>query len=119
MENGKKLKQIRDAYVIRQVDRVDFPVFSDEGKRRYRICFKGRVQKVGFRLEVCQLAERLGLTGWCKNLENGDVLAEIQGNPEKIRFLISFMEQLKRIRIDEKIMEELEIIADETAFSRR
>ena len=115
----KKLKQIRDEYVIRQVDGIDLPDFSGGEVKRYRICFRGRVQRVGFRLEVCQLAGRLGMTGWCKNLENGDVLAEIQGDPEKIRFLISFMEHLKRIRIDEKIVEELEILADETEFSRR
>ena len=68
--------------MIRQVDGIDLPDFSGGEVKRYRICFRGRVQRVGFRLEVCQLAGRLGMTGWCKNLENGDVLAEIQGDPE-------------------------------------
>ncbi|MBQ9991783.1 MAG: acylphosphatase [Lachnospiraceae bacterium] len=83
---------------------------------RYRVLFSGRVQKVGFRLEVCELAVRLGLTGFCKNLENGDVLAEFQGTEEKINFLISFMESLKRIRITNKVMEKLEVDEGLTGF---
>ena len=91
-------KKIRDDYVIRQAHSVELPEFMSGTVRRYRVKFSGRVQKVGFRLEVCELAQRLGLTGWCRNLENGDVLAEFQGPTERIDFLISFMESLKRIK---------------------
>lgn len=34
---------------------------------------------------------RLYLTGWIRNLENGDVEMEIQGMDNKIDFLLKFM----------------------------
>lgn len=118
MNLKQRFKKVRDAYVIRQVRRLTLPGFPEQPLRRYRVRFSGRVQKVGFRLEVCELARRLGLTGFCQNLESGDVLAELQGPEERIRFLISFMESLKRIRIRRKVMTELELWADERDFLR-
>lgn len=112
-------RQLRDNYVIRQVQSAVLPEFSDGPTIRRRIRFSGRVQKVGFRLEVCQLAGRLGLTGWCMNLEDGDVLAEFQGSAERIDFLVSFMESLKRIRIRDKRVEPLDVLLDETNFRKK
>lgn len=114
-----RFKQIRDNYVIRQAERAVLPEFSDTAVCRRRVRFSGRVQKVGFRLEVCQLAKRLGLTGWCMNLENGDVLAEFQGTGERIDFLVSFMESWKRIKIRNKQVEELELIPGEKSFEKK
>ena len=71
---------------------------------------------MGFRLETCELAKRLGLTGFCQNLENGDVLAELQGPENRIHFLISFMESLKRIKIEHKEISVLDIDPTETEF---
>ena len=112
-------KKIRDQYVIDQVRKAQLPHFEEDTVRRYRILFQGRVQKVGFRLEVCELAKRLGLTGFCENLENKDVLAEIQGPENRIRYLVSFMESLKRIKIKNKVVEELEIDSGETEFLKK
>ncbi len=111
-------KKIRDDYVINQAQGVELPEFVSGTVRRYRVRFSGRVQKVRFRLEVCELAKRLGLTGWCKNLDSGDVLAEFQGPTERIDFLISFMESLKRIKIREKVVEEIEVVSGETGFTK-
>ena len=36
---------------------------------------------MGFRYTSCYLARPLGLTGWVKNLWNGDVEMEVQGDP--------------------------------------
>ncbi len=113
------LKKIKNNYVITQVKRIHLPNFKVDDIRRYKITFKGRVQKVGFRLEVCELAKRLNLTGYCKNLENGDVLAELQGAKNKIEYLISYMESLKRIRIDSKVVEEIEIVRNEKDFFKQ
>lgn len=111
--------KIRDNYVINQVQRLKLPAFESDCVLRYRVTFSGRVQKVGFRLEVCELAKRLGLTGFCKNLENGDVLAELQGSDHKIKYLISFMESLKRIKIENKVIEQLEVDEKETEFTKK
>ena len=114
-----RFKQIRNDYVIRQAARAELPAFSPSPIHRYRILFSGRVQKVGFRLEVCQLARRLGLTGFCKNLENGSVLAEIQGEEDKIRFLLAFMGSLKRIRITGQEVTPLPLRPEEGAFTQQ
>ncbi len=95
-----KFKQIRDDYVIRQVKKAKLPDFEDDYFVRRRVTFHGRVQHVGFRLELEQMAVRLELTGWVKNLENGDVQAEVQGYESRIRFLLKFMKSLKRIKIE-------------------
>ena len=116
MSLKQKLKTVRDNYVRKQAQNAVLPVFSSEKICRYRVVFSGRVQKVGFRLETYELAKRLGLTGFCRNLENGDVLAELQGPEDKIRFLISFMESLKRIKIENKEITELEVSQSESGF---
>ena len=119
MNMKRRFKQIRDNYVIRQVERVVLPEFPATPVCRRRIRFSGRVQKVGFRLEVCELAKRLGLTGWCMNLEDGDVLAELQGTEARIDFLVTFMESLKRIKIQNKQIEEAEVLSNEKTFEKK
>lgn len=116
MSLKNKLKKVRDGYIISQVHKAKLPIFEADRIHRYRITFSGRVQKVGFRLETGEMAKRLELSGFCKNLENGDVLAEIQGPDNKIKYLISFMESLKRIKIRGKVIEELEVDEGETEF---
>ena len=110
-------KRLRDQYVINQVRRAAIPPFPPDRLCRYAITFSGRVQKVGFRLEVFELARRLGLTGWCENLPSGSVYAEVQGEENKIFFLIFFMESLKRIKITEKQMVLLPLCPEESNFS--
>lgn len=97
----------RDKYMRSQVDRMNFPEFSPDEEKRYRIIFSGTVQGVGFRYEAWLIAERLGLTGFCENLPNGDVLAEIQGPKNKIDHLIYCMKSIRRIYIENMEVEEL------------
>ena len=112
----EKLITIRDNYVINQVMNAKLPEFHIDEIKRYKIIFSGRVQHVGFRLEIGKLAKRLGLTGYCINLESGNVLAEIQGPENRIKYLVSFMESLKRIKIKKKIMQRMELNMEETDF---
>ncbi|MBQ4058366.1 MAG: acylphosphatase [Lachnospiraceae bacterium] len=110
------IKKVKNGYVIRQARNVRLPQFESDDMVRRHYIFKGRVQKVGFRIEVIELAKRLGLTGWVNNLENGDVEAELQGPKNKIDFLVSFMESLKRIKIDSKEVKEISVVESEKAF---
>ena len=41
----------------------------------------GRVQGVGFRYCACREADRLGLTGWVRNSDEGDVEVHAEGAP--------------------------------------
>lgn len=118
MSLKKTFITIRDNYVINQANNATLPDFKDTEIKRYQVIFKGRVQHVGFRLEVCELAKRLELTGFCENLENGDVLAEFQGPSVKIKFLVTFMESLVRIKITNRKMTKLELIPDEKGFEK-
>lgn len=110
------IKKVKNGYVIKQAQNVQFPQFEPDDIVRRHYVFKGRVQRVGFRIEVIELAKRLGLTGWVNNLPNGDVEAELQGQKNKIDFLVSFMESLKRIKITSKEVNDIPIVEEEKAF---
>lgn len=74
-------------------------------KIRKHIIFYGRVQGVGFRYYTVQKANQLGLTGWVKNLYDGSVEMEVEGQEELIDQLIIFLQNRTYIwieRIDAK-----------------
>ena len=48
------------------------------------IVFSGRVQGVGFRFTVMNIANRHGLTGYVRNMSDGTVEMWAQGSPEDI-----------------------------------
>ncbi len=110
------IKKVKNGYVIKQAQNAKLPQFAPDDMVRRHYIFKGRVQKVGFRIEVIELAKRLGVTGFVNNLENGDVEAELQGSKNKIDFLVSFMESLKRIKITSKEENEIPIVEEEKEF---
>lgn len=110
------IKKVKNGYVIHQAQNAKLPQFVTDDRTRRHYIFKGRVQKVGFRIEVIELSKRLGLTGWVNNLENGDVEAELQGPKNKIDFLVSFMESLKRIKITSKEVNDIPIVEEEKEF---
>lgn len=108
----------RNQYVYNQVMKADLPDFPGNAPVRYRMVFSGKVQNVGFRYETELMAQRLDLTGFCINLDNGDVLVELQGLRSKIEFYIQFMQSLKRMRIDHVSISELPVDIEESTFSR-
>lgn len=55
-----------------------------ENLARAEIIAKGLVQGVGFRYFIQRNAEELGLTGYAKNLMNGDVVAVAEGEKWRI-----------------------------------
>ena len=61
--------------------------------KRIRVTISGRVQGVGFRYFTQREGERLGLVGWVKNLSNGDVEAEAEGNETQVD---AFVEAIRR-----------------------
>ncbi len=52
---------------------------EDTAIRAYRWVISGRVQGVGFRWFVLRTAQRLGVTGWARNLWDGGVDVMGQG----------------------------------------
>ena len=55
------------------------------------LIISGRVQGVFFRANVRKKANELGLKGYAKNLEDGDVEVVAQGDGNKIKELVEFM----------------------------
>ncbi len=51
---------------------------------RALVTIRGRVQGVGFRFFTLRTARELGLSGWVRNLPNGDVEALFEGERSTI-----------------------------------
>jgi acylphosphatase len=56
-------------------------------KARVHVFVKGRVQGVFFRQKTKQQAERLGVTGWVRNLPDGRVEALFEGEETAVKVL--------------------------------
>ena len=52
--------------------------------KRYKAVITGNVQGVGLRVFVVDNASKLGITGWVRNMADGTVEMEAQGNPDKL-----------------------------------
>ncbi|MDR2758292.1 MAG: acylphosphatase [Spirochaetaceae bacterium] len=61
------------------------------GSSAFFALIEGRVQGVGFRYSACHEARRLGLTGWVKNTQDGDVEVFAEGPKEKIDALLQWL----------------------------
>lgn len=66
----------------------------------------------GFRYTSCYLARPLGLTGWVKNLWNGDVEMEVQGEPLAIGRFLRNLEQGRFIHIEHMEAEDIPVIEE-------
>ena len=60
---------------------------------RKHIIVHGRVQHVGFRFTMMGIASKCHVTGWAKNLYNGDVEMEIQGAEHRVELFLQMMQE--------------------------
>lgn len=111
------LKKLRNEYVIWHANRIRFPKFTLSTIVRKNITFSGKVQNVGFRLEVYCIAQRMKLTGWVKNLKDGSVEVELQGEESQISFLVNCMQSLKRASVKKVTIIDLPISEGEEDFT--
>jgi acylphosphatase len=58
--------------------------------RRVRVHISGHVQGVFFRTSCAELAERLGLSGWVRNIEGGGVEAVFEGTESAVERMLSW-----------------------------
>lgn len=66
---------------------------------------------------VQQHASELGLTGWVRNMEDGSVEMEIQGDPEKVdKLSVLIREGNYFIKVKELKFEPVETVPNETRF---
>jgi len=57
---------------------------------RAHVYVSGRVQGVFFRENTRRLAQKMGVTGWVRNLPDGRVEAVFEGEKEAVRKMIEF-----------------------------
>ena len=62
-------------------------------EKRAHLIISGRVQGVYYRYSTQQEAMRLGLTGWVRNLPNGNVEAAVEGNEATVERMIEWCRQ--------------------------
>jgi acylphosphatase len=88
--------------------------------KRVRVIIEGRVQGVGYRMFVRDLASQFHLCGWVRNREDRRVEAVIEGNEETVNEMIEalYARDSYVIRVD-SISVTREKPAGETGFEIR
>lgn len=76
---------------------------SDGSMRRLQVLFSGRVQGVGFRFTACRMAASFDVTGFVKNLMNGDVELVAEGREQD---LIDFLNEIRGSHLGRHILKE-------------
>ncbi len=84
-------------------------------KRRRRYYFSGDVQGVGFRWTAYHAANRLGVTGWVRNMYDGRVEMEAQGTVYDLDELVNDISNGRYIYIEKTDVRDIPVI-DEREF---
>ncbi|MCI9416719.1 MAG: acylphosphatase [Eubacterium sp.] len=83
---------------------------------RKHFIFRGEVQGVGFRYRAYYEANRRGVSGWVRNLYDGTVEMEAQGEADVIDALVWALDQGRLIRIEGIDSQEKSVDKKETDF---
>ena len=83
---------------------------------RKHMLISGDVQGVGFRYRARYAASEYGLTGYVRNLYNGKVELEVQGERELISRFLESVNAGRFIHIDDIETKNMEVDSDEKSF---
>ena len=83
---------------------------------RKHLFFSGMVQGVGFRYRTLYIAKDLGLTGFVKNLWDGRVQIQVQGEEDAIYRMITQLGKQRFIEIEDMEMYDLPLDEGERSF---
>lgn len=87
--------------------------------KRYYLIFDGQVQGVGFRFFFRLQATQYNCTGWVRNMLNGKVEAELQGNIENLDHVLRILRQGNHfIKVRDFFVKEIPVI-EEKQFTVR
>lgn len=90
---------------------------SDRIKRIHAI-IHGRVQGVFFRETTCRQAKSLGLSGWVRNLADGTVETEFQGDQKAVESMLAWLAQGSTLsRVDRVESLERDPVSEESEFA--
>jgi acylphosphatase len=84
------------------------------------VSFEGRVQGVGFRYSVKEIAKGFDVVGWVKNLPDGRVLLSVQGDKTEVEeFLESILGSHLRAHIIRHVIREQPVYSSLKGFAIR
>lgn len=84
--------------------------------KRYKAVLTGNVQGVGLRVFVVDNASKLGITGWVRNMADGTVEMEAQGNSDNLEQLFATIKKGNFIiKVDNIDCTEIDCV-EETSF---
>ena len=86
--------------------------------KRYYIIYEGIVQGVGFRWKLMNIANRHNLTGYARNLDNGNVQVEVQGS-DVDEFVKESLSNDRFVKIHDYHIKEIAPVLHETTFDVR
>ena len=87
---------------------------------RVRAVARGRVQGVGFRYSARSKAEKLGVTGFARNLPDGNVELEVEGDPGAVEDFLAWSRRGPiGARVDALDAEDIPAVGDEDFTIRR
>ena len=84
----------------------------------YQFMFYGWVEGVGFRYYSVYKSRQLGLTGWVRNLYDGTVEMEVQGEQQVIDQLIVFLQNQRFIMIEDMDIKKIPVVDDHDFYER-
>ena len=84
---------------------------------RWRLVLSGQVQHVGLRYTALYLCRDLGLTGWVRNLPDGRVEMEVQGEVTSLRRFYVQLKSQPHIHIAHADIVEVPLQSGERGFS--
>jgi acylphosphatase len=74
-----------------------------------RVLYEGRVQGVGFRFSAKEVAEGFDIVGWVRNLPDGRVQLEVQGQSSEVAAFLDAIEKSHlRAHIHRKVVVNIE-----------
>ena len=89
---------------------------SSKKQSRWQLYISGSVQHVGLRYTVLYMCRDLKLTGWVKNLPDGRVELEIQGDVSSLRRFYIELKSQPHIHISHADIVEVPVQPEERAF---
>lgn len=86
--------------------------------KRYKIIYEGQVQGVGMRGTLFMLSRYYHVTGFARNMSNGNVECEIQGPEDACKaFINASLERDSWIVIYDYVIKEITPVPEEKAFT--
>ncbi|HEX4621295.1 MAG TPA: acylphosphatase [Myxococcaceae bacterium] len=88
--------------------------------KRVRVVIRGEVQGVGFRWSAQSEAQRLGLSGWVRNLPSGEVEAEVEGVTQSVEAFVAWCKRgPPSARVEAVAVEDSYVLEDRRGFHIR